>query len=511
MSRKKKSQSVTETRLKREKLLLLEQQRQLQEDLPHLYAHKHYKWSRRFFDSTNKMAFLTAANQCGKSTTQIKKCIHWATSPDLWPKLWPRANRDAMQAWYLYPTRDVSTQEFESKWMPLMPKCVDHPVYGWKLERKMKYVYSLTFNSGFRLFFKHYSQQATDLQAGTCHAIFCDEELPVELLPELQMRLAATNGYFSMVATPTIGQEFWRECLEDGKHFKDALKICVSLYDCLVFEDGSKSHWSKHRIDQLKKACATEQEIDRRIYGKFVVSEDLVFPSFSRDRNLMPKRKIPKDWSIWCGIDPGAGGIKRTSSPSAITFLAVNPGMTEGEVFMTWRGDNEETTSSDLLLKYQEMCNEVGVRPVQTFYDWHKAEFAMVCSRKGVAVTMANKDRDSGFSTINTLFRLGVLRIHEGVYDNDKLVTEILNLRPVKQLKKKDDLVDSTRYVIMGPNWDWTEMPTLKEKLKKKSQKEKSPLEKRRELVMGKSGEAFDEWANDIERDIEELNDLMGV
>ena len=64
-------------------------------DLPHINTKKEYggipfyAWQRSFFASTNKMVLLTAANQIGKSSIQIRKIIHWATIPDEWPKLWP--------------------------------------------------------------------------------------------------------------------------------------------------------------------------------------------------------------------------------------------------------------------------------------------------------------------------------------------------------------------------------------------------------------------------------------
>ena len=64
------------------------------------------------------------------------------------------------------------------------------------------------------IYFKTYSQNVTDLQAGTVSFIFCDEELPISLFPELSARLIATDGYFSMVFTATLGQEYWRLTME---------------------------------------------------------------------------------------------------------------------------------------------------------------------------------------------------------------------------------------------------------------------------------------------------------
>ena len=177
---------------------------ELTKSLPHLFAFKHYPWSRLFFESQNRMTLLTAANQIGKSTVQIRKCITWATDTSLWPKLWA-PNKPPRQFWYLYPSGPLATAEFRLKWIPeLMPKigqkipatmkpsdrpaayyildkgkeeCND-PTFGWKAYYDNKMVHYVKFASGLELHFKSYTQNVHNLQAGTCHAIFCDEEIP---------------------------------------------------------------------------------------------------------------------------------------------------------------------------------------------------------------------------------------------------------------------------------------------------------------------------------------------
>src|SRR6185295_15948148 len=82
-------------------------ERKRRENLPHIYGFPWYSWAKDFFDSTNRFNFLCAANQISKSSTQIRKAIHWATEKSLWEGLWP--GRNVSQFWYLYPTRPVAT------------------------------------------------------------------------------------------------------------------------------------------------------------------------------------------------------------------------------------------------------------------------------------------------------------------------------------------------------------------------------------------------------------------
>ena len=83
--------------------------------LPHRYGYPWYGWARSFYESRQHESFLCAANQIGKSSTQIRKMIEWAGNKKLWPKLWTTEPR---QFWYLYPNKDTATIEVDLKWIP---------------------------------------------------------------------------------------------------------------------------------------------------------------------------------------------------------------------------------------------------------------------------------------------------------------------------------------------------------------------------------------------------------
>ena len=136
------------------KLKLLREKEQIQHDLPHLYGWPWYPWAKKFFDSRNKTTLLCAANQISKSSTQIRKAIHWATAQELWPALWGRTPN---QGWYLYPSKEVATVEFEKKWLPeFMPRgnMKTSAYYGWDVEYDHKFVKAIHFHNGFSLYFK---------------------------------------------------------------------------------------------------------------------------------------------------------------------------------------------------------------------------------------------------------------------------------------------------------------------------------------------------------------------
>lgn len=489
---------------KQRELLDLQRKLRLKEELPHLYGFPWYKWAHEFFVSKNRICLLTAGNQLSKSSTQIRKCVHWATSPEMWSELWPSAVGQANVFWYLYPTMDVATEEFELKWSQFLPRgeMKKHPVYGWKHELKNKKIYKIIFNSGMQIIFKSYAQDAQDLQTGSVFAIFCDEELPVSHLPELQARLNATDGYFSMVFTATLGQDYWRRSIEERGHeelYPSADKWQVSLFDCRSYMDGSQSPWSDDKIQRAVERCSSEAEVQRRIYGKFVFGGGLKYEAFSRERNICEPHPIPSDWLIYSGVDYGSGG--GDNHPAAMCFVAVSSDFKMGRVFKAKRMDGVLTTAQDVLEEYLKQKGKMT--PVLQTYDWSSKDFHTFASRKGVPFQKAEKDQTWGVETLNTLFKSGMLKIFSGDAELEKLVSEISTLK-ASTVKRdaKDDLTDSMRYSVMSIPWDWTALDDIKYDVngtpkEKPAPKAKTESDLRRDWFFGKGQK--DEYTPDQE------------
>ena len=514
--------------LKLEKLRLYEKKLELREKLPHLYGFKMYKWQKEYFeDMSHSEYFLVAANQTGKSSIQIRKRIHIATCPELWPKLWPRMfkvnpNTKPM-SWYLYPNQTTTLDEYYEKWVKtLLPKeeYKDHPVYGWKAEIRNKILKSISFNTGYTIYFKTYNQNVMDMQAGTAFAIDADEELLVELYPELVARLFATDGQFSMAFTATIGQEEWKDVMDVGstrETHREAWKRTISLYDCGQYHDGSPSEWVPARIEQKKAMCLNNSEVRRRIYGEFVRSEGLKYAGFSRERNLVkyPRghegqeyRGVPKGWHVYSGVDIGSGGT--ANHPAAYTFVSVNPDFTKLRVFKCRRLDKVETTASDILDFYKQ--DRGKIIPVMQCYDWASKDFGTIAERAGENFTKAEKSHEIGEQILNALFKSGMLKIYDDGVEAPKLARELESLSiGAEKRRAKDDLIDALRYAITKIPVDWSKIIIDVNGGKKVEQRKQSKAEEYKEArptgvwttedyesqFYGDSDDEFDEW-NDM-------------
>lgn len=445
---------------------LLEAEIELKEGLPHLYGFPWYEWAWDFFTTTNPMAFLCAANQISKSSTQIRKCIDWATDKSKWKERWPRPGLPPPnQFWYVYPTGPLATAEFETKWIrDFLPrgKFKDHEVYGWKAEYKNKEIHALKFNSGVTVYFKSYKQGGFNLQAASVYAVFLDEECPIEIFDEFVLRVNATDGYISMVFTATLGQEEWRQVIEpaegEEEKYPTAWKRQVALWDCQKYMDDSPSPWTLERINRAIQRCSTPAQVQRRIEGKFVKDDGLIYQEFSVERHLVKVHEIPDDWLWFVAADIGSGKShdKKTGHPGGIVVVAAAPNFRKGRVVRCWRGDNVRTTAGDIYNKAEEMIKEMGITPIRRIYDWGSADFATIAARNGGGWTPANKRHDVGEDAVNTLFKNDMLQIFAGG-ENGKLASELASVNhATPKNKRKDDLADPLRYIAAEVPWDWT-------------------------------------------------------
>lgn len=460
-----------QSKLRRLKELEKEKElRELKDQLPHLYSPL-YKWQREFVNSTNPINLCTAANQTGKSTWMIIRAITLATEPDLWPKYWPKAvsqGKKPSQFWYLYEDRGMIMREFTTKWVKeWLPRgqAAKEGRYRWQTSKKDKSIEYIYFpETDVYIYFFSYGQGVDSLQASTVFELFVDEELPFQYYDELSARLTIPRGHFNAGFTATKGQEEWREAMEEigrpEEKFKEAFKKQISVWDCRLKEDGSPGLWDDDLIEIRMAQCSTHNEVLKRMYGKFVKAEGLMVPEFDMKRHFVPGHALnPKKWSIWAGLDPGAGGDE--AHPAGIIVLAVNDEATKGRVIKCWRGDNVTTTNTQLLQKYKELTK--GLDVVGTVYDKASKDLFLTAASLGVPLIPANKNREEGFGTLNSLFKHDMLKIYytSEADESNKLKNELMSYSHNHSKSKAscpDNLIDPLRYVAMQIHWNFDEV-----------------------------------------------------
>lgn len=459
-TRTKVKEDLVDAKLK--KLEQLEKERELKYCLPHKYGMKFYSWARTFYNAASKDGnFLCAGNQISKSSTQHRKCINWATDIELQKKLW---NHRPRIFWYMYPSMPVADTEFlkkiEPDWMP-RGKMKDDPVYGWNVEKERGLISAINFNSGVTVYFKTYSIDVQSLQSSSVDAIFLDEECPPELLPELQSRMYGTDGYLNAVLTPTIGTEYWRCVIEENgekRIFPNSHRQKVSMYDCLVYEDGSPSHWTLERIKRIEASCKSPQEIRRRVYGDFVIEEGLKYPSFDPAKNVVEPFQIPLDYYVYIGVDMGSGGD--TGHPAAVCFTAVSPDFKKAYIYDGKRFDGVVTVSSDIVNYVIAKKKEIRQEIVGVFYDFHAVDLKNIAISMGESWIAAEKSHAIGEHLIGVCFKNEKLSI----FRKPELMPLVQEFKSLKANTGKrqavDDMIDSARYSLTKVPFDYSDIGT---------------------------------------------------
>jgi hypothetical protein len=344
----------------------------------------------------------------------------------------------------------------------------------------------------------------------------CDEEVPVDLLSELQTRVSATDGFIHFVFTATLGQTFWRDVVERKTQWPHARVWQISLYDCMKFEDGTSTIWTKEKIKRAIDACISPAEVQRRVFGKFVKDEGLKYQTFDREKHFVPYVTPPADWVYYGGADYGSGG---KNHPSAVTIVAVSPDLTKGCVVRHWRGDGLITTSEDVVLKCVDMSRGLDVRA--WYYDYSAKDLATYAHNAGLPFETAEKSHAIGEGALNTLFKSGsfVLMMPSEQYEKDvpggeyletyKMADEFESLAvETNKTKAKDDSIDSCRYAIAKIQWNWEQMNNSLAARHKRTPKVKTEQDLRREYILGDGKEDAE---LSLEEEIDEWNSLMEI
>jgi hypothetical protein len=243
----------------------------------------------------------------------------------------------------------------------------------------------------------------------------------------------------------------------------------------------------------------SKQEIDLRLYGKFVTQEGLRLSGFDRDKNVVFDSSVPHDWVHFSGVDIGSGG---SAHPPAIVFISASPDYKRAKVTDVWKGVmGRDYAVTDIIDRYMEMRGNKSM--TGQYYDYASAEFGIIAGRTGLSFERADKHRDSGFALINSLFKNEMISIvsNEGYLD---LVDEIMSLR-FDSKKANDDAVDAFRYAVSSIPWNFdgvTGERMLAEERKRKMPDERTLRSRHVEKEIN---------LNDPSVEMEAWNELMGT
>jgi hypothetical protein len=495
---------------------------EIKNGLPHLFSFKFYTWMRNFWSCEKQFQYIFLPNQVGKSSIMIRRIIHYCTEP----KSWTRFKRQPRMVMYFYPDKKTILREISTKWPEFLPQGIykDDDKYGYTIKYQGGYPDRIEWKSGVTLFFMTYGtsnikESAQRMQASTPSIVAADEVVPEQLINEIIARVSSPaniGAMFWQACTPTRFEPYLQKIQNGKTKMPDSYVQTNSLFDCVEYEDGSKSPWTVKEIEKKISTYTTQRDVQIRVYGKFSASEGLQFPQFHRDRHFQPRHHVPKDWDLYAGIDYGSGGA--TGHPSSVAIIAVNSEYSKARVMSLSRMDKDRfpngTTEDDVLNEYLLMCQDLG-RPFATaaYYDWACGAMAVSAAQRGISLINANKKREDGKNIINSLFKNDMMLIYQDAKppeiegadtEAEKLCDELEALMEGADKKSaKDDLIDALRYAVSSLTWNFVNV-VVKDPNDNTPTKPKPKTIKRRGVKI----HSFDDFEDEMEREIHEQNEL---
>lgn len=143
-------------------------------------------------------------------------------------------------------------------------------------------------------------EQSREATEGTNYdALFIDEPIPRELYISSYRGLRSNPNHFVCLALTGVDEPWiFEELFLPGSNGENPnIDVFVSkTYD-------NRANLSEDWIVQFENSL-TEDEKQVRIHGQFAVLTGRVFKEYDRRMHVVKFKPWPKDWPVWCAIDP---------------------------------------------------------------------------------------------------------------------------------------------------------------------------------------------------------------
>lgn len=289
--------------------------------------------------------YATGGNRAGKTDAQVLDMYWTATNTHPYrerSKLHPTWGPGPVQLRWFAPDVEKGIKQILlpklRRWIP-RSACVNGDFFeSWDPQAGV-----FTFENGSTLDVLTYGMAFEKLGGVPRHAVYFDEEPPLEIFNETMMRLRDYDGEWSIAATPVNGitwtydrlvepaENYWNRVkklgvtpqvpkselpppLPDGEH---------NFISVTVLDPNNNPYLDADDEAVAELTVAMDQEErDIREHGKFVAKSGNVFPNFSRETHVLDA-PLPlleyKDWMWYTSVDVG------WSNPTAWLWHAVAP------------------------------------------------------------------------------------------------------------------------------------------------------------------------------------------
>ena len=289
------------------------------------------------------------------------------------------------------------------------------------------------------LSFTSYEKGREKWQGATLDLIWFDEEPPPDIYSEGMARITATKGMVYVTFTPLKGKsEVVTKFLDEDNPNRGVVTMTI--------EDAE--HISPERYEEII-AGYRPHEREARIQGIPMFGAGRVF-TVSESVLACDPFDIPDHWAVIAGLDLGTGGM---AHPTAAAWLAWDRDADVVYVFHTYKQEEPGITVNAAALKTR------GQVPVAWPHDAHQQSresakpYHLLYKRAGVNMLpthaqFPNKSMsvEAGIDGLRERMEKATFRVFRTESQWFEEYREYHRDEDAKIVKKKDDLMDATRY-----------------------------------------------------------------
>lgn len=343
-----------------------------------------------------------SANRWGKSTAGIREALWRATHTHPYKDI--KRHRVIWCGFPDYPFYVRVTERLFNFWVPRAYLLDFH-------ETKKRATFRQEGGGVCDMYFLSYDSGRDKWQGGAVDFIWLDEEHPEDISKEAMARLIDTRGTMLRTLTPVSGmgwiyKKLYQPALE-GKREIQVVHGALAEYDEaeeLGIGEVLVPHMDRGQVLRFAKEVPDEDERWVRIFGRFRKKIGLVYKQWNPEVHVVKPFKIPHNWTIWGGADPGYHGF-------CVLLFAQDP---MGRVFLVGELFSQQETTSDRLAALAEILwlirpHKAYTEPVMVMMDTEDPqtvlEMNILAAKEQLPIAFASLDqglkaRKAGFKRV---------------------------------------------------------------------------------------------------------------
>lgn len=305
----------------------------------------------------------------------------------------------------------------------------------------------LTFNNGGRISLKG-ADNENSLRGTGLSGCVLDEaafQKPTVWSEIIRPMLFDEKGWCIQISTPNSYNWWWR-MYSEAESKPD--------WSCWHYTSYDNPHLSREEIDQSRHEMS-EEKFSQEILAEFTKVSGAIWPEFSREVHVYPKRNPAPDTVLIAGIDWGFA----KSHPTSVAFFEVNG---QGDVYCFDGFMQEGLTIDKIDEMMRAMTNGLVIRAI--YADSARPDLIEELQRRNWNVLPANKSVEMGISKVSEYLAINPLTQKPRLTFANTMVDQIRQLEQYsweevrgedgtfKQTPRKmdDDFCDCVRYVIFN-------------------------------------------------------------